>query len=75
METQLKVCSWLSFHYDGDTTAWIATDSVHEVGLTADELNMISDYLRNIACSIRDKEYEKKRKNDAPVCCDCVRPA
>ena len=74
METQLKVCSWLSFHYDGDTTAWIATDSVHEVGLTADDLSTIADYLRNIACAIRDHEYQKKCKNDAK-CCDCVRPA
>ena len=75
METQLKVCSWLSFHYDGDTTAWIATDSVHEVDLTADDLYTIADYLRNVASSIRDHEYQKKCKNDAPVCCDCVRPA
>ena len=75
METQLKVCSWLSFHYDGDTTAWLATDSVHEVDLTADDLSTIADYLRNIACAIRDKEYEKRHKNDAPHCDCVVRPA
>lgn len=74
METQLKISSWLSIHYDGDTTAWIATDSVHEVDLTADDLNTIADYLRNVACAVRDKEYEKKHRNDTP-CCDCVRPA
>lgn len=75
METQLKVCSWLSFHYDGDTTAWIATDSVHEVDLTADDLNTIADYLRNVACAIRDREYVKKHEKPETVCCDCVRPA
>ena len=69
-----KVSDILDKAFD-DATAWIATDSVHEVNLTADDLNTIADYLRNIACAIRDKEYEKRHKNDAPTCCDCVRPA